>query len=400
MQVGVITIDGRQVGTVSFAIGHTPQARPYESPAAEPSLGGGDPGASSAHRPGARHRHEEQAGAAADKGTSADKGSAPRTAASGGRVAQAKQYAMDQLRHEGVKDENLEPAAAMLTGQALAESNLNPNLTHDQGTGYGIYGARNERRDRMLGWMAENGYPRDSLEGQMKYMAHEAMTGAGYGPSRDLLMNAKIENLREGSDVLTRNFARPAVNNSTTRYYNSLGALKADGTPKAEAGTPATPGASANSRSGALPTARGVDPRITAIVGAAARHLPDGYKVEMTSGYRGPNQVNHSGNAADFHIVDPQGNVLRNRGEDPGGMYQTLARHAYGEQKARYPELNGKFAWGGAFGTALGGGGERDLMHFDVNGERGRYSDYHLSRMGSVPGVQYGDPVIADKDGK
>jgi hypothetical protein len=309
---------------------------------------------------------------------------------------------MDQLRHEGVKDENLEPAAAMLTGQALAESSLNPDTVHDQGTGYGIYGARNERKDRMLGWMADNGYAKNSLEGQMKYMAHEAMTGTGYGASRDALMNAKVENMREGSDVLTRNFERPAVNSSATRYYNSLGALKADGTPKVDAGaTPSTGGApGTNSAAGDLPSAHGVDPRITAIVGAAAHHLPDGYKVEMTSGYRGPNQVNHSGNAADFHIVDPQGNVLRNRGEDPGGMYQTLARHAYGEQRARYPELNGKFAWGGAFGTALGGGGERDLMHFDVNGERGRYSDYHLSRMGSVPGTQYGDPVTADKDAK
>ena len=34
----------------------------------------------------------------------------------------------------------------------------------------------------MLDWMQANGYPQNSLEGQMRYMAHEAMTG-GYGPT-------------------------------------------------------------------------------------------------------------------------------------------------------------------------------------------------------------------------
>ncbi|UGY15114.1 hypothetical protein HAP48_0042420 [Bradyrhizobium septentrionale] len=140
-----------------------------------------------------------------------------------------------------------------------------------------------------------------------------------------------------------------------------------------------------------------VDPRIPEIVGAAATHLPPGYKVEMTSGFRGAGQANHNGRAADFHIIDPDGNTLRNRGEDPGGMYQLLARHAHGEQQARHPELNGQFAWGGAFGTALGGGGERDLMHFDINGERGRYEQYQLRNMGSVPGFTYGKQASPER---
>lgn len=143
-----------------------------------------------------------------------------------------------------------------------------------------------------------------------------------------------------------------------------------------------------------------VEPRITEIVSAAAAHLPVGYTVSMTSGYRGEGTPNHNGRAADFHIADPQGKVLRNRGEDPSGMYQTLARHAYGEMLARHPDLKGQFAWGGAFGTQLGGGGERDLMHFDINGERGRYSEYLLRNMGPMPGVKYGaqpDKVAEDE---
>ena len=35
--------------------------------------------------------------------------------------------------------------AAMLTGMAGAESNYNPTLSHDSGTGYGLWGHRNER---------------------------------------------------------------------------------------------------------------------------------------------------------------------------------------------------------------------------------------------------------------
>lgn len=156
-----------------------------------------------------------------------------------------------------------------------------------------------------------------------------------------------------------------------------------------------------------LPMVRGVDPRIQEIVNAAGKHLPKGYSLNMTSGYRGPNVPNHNGNAADYQIIGPDGKPLSNRGEDPTGLYQTLARHAQGEMLARHPDLKGRFAWGGAFGTQLGGGGPRDLMHFDINGERGRYSDYQLHNMGPVPGEKYGSkfqpPPIAtnptiDKD--
>jgi hypothetical protein len=81
-----------------------------------------------------------------------------------GKTADAMKFAMDQLRKEGVPEKNLKNAAAVMVGEAIAESGLRPTTVHDNGTGYGIYGARLERRDKMLAWLQANGYPKDSLE--------------------------------------------------------------------------------------------------------------------------------------------------------------------------------------------------------------------------------------------
>jgi hypothetical protein len=135
----------------------------------------------------------------------------------GGNTSVAMSSMMDQLRKEGVPEANVRPAAALLVGQAQAESNLNPNLSHDQGTGYGIYGARLGRRTAMLEWLKGNGYAPNSLEGQSRYMAHEAMTGKGYGATRETLRRATPESIDKDSDVITRNFESPAVNNSRYR---------------------------------------------------------------------------------------------------------------------------------------------------------------------------------------
>ena len=122
-------------------------------------------------------------------------------------------YAMDQLRKEGVPEGNLRAAAALLVGQAQMESGLNPNEVHDHGTGFGIYGARLGRMDRMLSWEESNKFPQNSAEGQMRYMAHEAMTTPSYGPTKQALMNASKDNLAQSSFIVTQNFESPAVIN-------------------------------------------------------------------------------------------------------------------------------------------------------------------------------------------
>jgi murein DD-endopeptidase MepM/ murein hydrolase activator NlpD len=122
-------------------------------------------------------------------------------------------YAMDQLRREGVPEDKLRGAAAQLVGQAQNESNLNPNLPHDGGTGYGIYGARDpggkgkQRRTEMLKWLAANGYAKNSAEGQMRYMAKEAMTDPAYRRSREVLMRGGTS--REDTSTFMNDFERP-----------------------------------------------------------------------------------------------------------------------------------------------------------------------------------------------
>jgi hypothetical protein len=125
-------------------------------------------------------------------------------------------YAMDELRRLGVPEQNLRPAAAHLVGQAEKESSLNPNSIHDNGTGFGIYGAGGDRRDAMLGWLSANGYPANSPEGQMRYMAREAMSGA-YPKTRSILMNASPDSLARDSWGITGDFERPSVINDRSK---------------------------------------------------------------------------------------------------------------------------------------------------------------------------------------
>jgi hypothetical protein len=117
-------------------------------------------------------------------------------------------YAVDQLRKEGVPEASLRTAAAHLVGQADSESRLNPNQVHDGGTGYGIYGARLMRRAAMLAWLAANGYSANSAEGQIRYMAHEAMTG-GYPVTRRILLDGISG--RFAVNAITAEFQNPAI---------------------------------------------------------------------------------------------------------------------------------------------------------------------------------------------
>jgi hypothetical protein len=137
---------------------------------------------------------------------------------------------------------------------------------------------------------------------------------------------------------------------------------------------------------GKTPDVANVDPRLNKILAAAATHLGGGYKVVVNEGYNPSGHTEKSfhhvkgSGALDIQIVDPQGKPIPNEGADSTGKYRELARAAYGEMLARYPELKGKFAWGGAFGTVKGGN-VPDLMHFDLGGERGHFADNRPSAL-------------------
>lgn len=133
------------------------------------------------------------------------------------RTGQMMAWAMDQLRREGIPEEHLRTAAAHLVGQAQMESGLDPNKSHDGGTGFGIYGARDPtpgkgRRTDMFRWLDANGYARNSAEGQMREMAHRAASGR-WGPTRNILFGKGTGNLEIDTNTITRDFERPKIVN-------------------------------------------------------------------------------------------------------------------------------------------------------------------------------------------
>lgn len=133
---------------------------------------------------------------------------------------------------------------------------------------------------------------------------------------------------------------------------------------------------------------KGVNPILVDAIRAGSRFLPAGYTIRSTSGLRPRDSGYHgSGQASDWQIYDPQGNPLPNRGDDPQAveLHGMVARGAYGYLLGSHPELANRFAWGGAFGTRKGGGGEPDLMHYDFGGQRGRMRpERQVQRMGPL----------------
>ena len=101
------------------------------------------------------------------------------------RMAVVQKSIEEQLKKDGYNAKDIKKVAAAFTGQVMAESTFDPNALHDKDksgnpTGYGIYGARLERRDAMLAWLASEGYEKNSLVGQARFMAHEAVTVPEY----------------------------------------------------------------------------------------------------------------------------------------------------------------------------------------------------------------------------
>ena len=144
-----------------------------------------------------------------------------RGSAGSARTGQMMGYAMDQLRREGVPEGKLREAAAHLVGQATMESGLDPNKVHDGGTGFGIYGARDPkgwgtyrgaRRSDMVRWLEQNGYARNSAEGQMREMVHQAMSGK-YPRTKAILMGRGTGDIEHDTNSITKEFESPAVIN-------------------------------------------------------------------------------------------------------------------------------------------------------------------------------------------
>lgn len=238
----VKTIGEFATGLVSFAKwlgfdvgGEGTTVAPAEIPA--PSLGGGG-------MTGLRSSANRRANPWTDGEPSANRrrfghppGEVPQLpAATQEKQAAAMKVAMaaaeDQLAKEGVPEANRRFAAAALIGNAVGESDLDPTRVHDHGTGYGVYGARDPngqygRRHNMLKWLSENNFANDSLEGQIRQMAHSAMTDKAYAPTRRALMGATAASVA-GATVTTRvNFEGPSVPRDNARLQGASRALRA-----------------------------------------------------------------------------------------------------------------------------------------------------------------------------
>lgn len=110
---------------------------------------------------------------------------------------------------------------------------------------------------------------------------------------------------------------------------------------------------------------------------AAASVLPAGYKAVVTSQDRpgarvagtGGTSQHALGNALDVQIIGPDGTPIPNKGEDTTGLYGRLAT---GLRQIMPEAMRPNLAWGGNFTTGPENG-PRDLMHFDLAGDRGRF---------------------------
>jgi hypothetical protein len=134
--------------------------------------------------------------------------------------------------------------------------------------------------------------------------------------------------------------------------------------------------------------AAGVSPELVAAQKAGMEAaLPPGYSAVMTSGKRGDNRGSQhfSGNAADWQIKGPDGQLIANRGNDPTGIYHKFQLETLAKLYRDNPDLAKWYASGEYFETKKGSG-LRDPMHGDFGGPR------------ATPG--YGDPQAIHREAK
>jgi hypothetical protein len=124
-----------------------------------------------------------------------------------------------------------------------------------------------------------------------------------------------------------------------------------------------------------------LDDRLVHVLQQASCFMPEGWRLEVTSGFRSGSRFagtggisqHASGLAIDVQLINPQGRYIPNKSSDQSGQiweaYRQLADIVFHVQRVLYPELDGRLAWGGKFTLASG---EWDVMHFDLGGFRGR----------------------------
>jgi hypothetical protein len=329
------------------------------------------------------------------------------TYAGGTAKQQTAQTVANELRKQGLS----ENAIAGVMANIQSESSFDPTLRHaDQpkfgGEAHFAHGLFQEGGDEWNQWAADmrkrgldpNTAWKDPAE-QARFVAGRLKGTIGDKQYADTFRAMQSGSKEEAAKAFVRGYLKPAQ-----QYREGRAAQYGRGVPDVEhyTGPPtgqakgpnvgkdgqalSDGGYGGKAVSGA--SLSGVNPRLVAAVRGGAGYLPEGYTVRPTSGFRGGvSQSYHSkGMASDWQIIDPQGNVIPNEGDDKTGMYTQLARGVKTWATKNDPDLEGHLGWGGAFGTKIGGGGVPDLMHFDLGGSRGRMvPERQFSRLKLLP---------------
>lgn len=130
-----------------------------------------------------------------------------------------------------------------------------------------------------------------------------------------------------------------------------------------------------------------VDQQLVNILKEAAKYLPQGYRVELVSGFRNTgveNSYHKTGKAADVFIYNNEGKQLSNIRSGPTfRIYEMYAQYAKKIQTEKYPNLNNNFKWGGYFV----GGVANDEMHFDLGTGAGAAGSWENGLISPYKGV-------------
>jgi len=137
-----------------------------------------------------------------------------------------------QLETEGAKNgltfDNPRAVAAAFAGQAQQESKYNPDTVHDNGTGYGMFGHRLDRKDALLSWLDKQGFAKNSMEGQSRFTAHEFLTNPKYAKLREMAKHLTPDQIPEFTRAVRKIFEspNPALANDDNRIAGALSSFK------------------------------------------------------------------------------------------------------------------------------------------------------------------------------
>lgn len=103
--------------------------------------------------------------------------------------------------------------ACALAGNAWSESHINPTLDQLGGTAFGLFQWDGGRKTNLLNWLSENGYDKNSPDGQMSYLVVEQDWIQNYGEfaTLDDFLKSDSTDIPYLTECFMRCWERPGV---------------------------------------------------------------------------------------------------------------------------------------------------------------------------------------------